>query len=207
VKSGGLRTVLTAITIIAAVLALSLLAQVAALGRQNRTDRFVIGVIGALEHYRESTAAMTIGGRRLTAVCRQHFGDVGHIARVTLDNGATLVKVGDTLEQPGRLAADEFELAGCPRPLMELLTRQLRDGRHFDLSTATVAGRRRSILRVPGAPDGLELTIDGATPTRLTLRTATVDGTSEVSYRLVAPTPWMRLPPHRLAESPVTRRR
>jgi len=127
---------------------------------------------------------MTIGGSRLSAVCTQSWQHREREVRVGLGDGRTLIDNGTTLVPAGRLDIDEFDLAGCPRPLTRWLASQINRGAPLEVSATRVFGRRVYRLRFPTVRPELELYISrrGALPVALRLASGAIRGISELSY-------------------------
>jgi hypothetical protein len=164
----------------------SFLIQVVGLARADHSDLIAVRVIAQLEQYGSSRATMTLGGTRFTAVCRDRWDHQGHVETVSLDDGRTLVMIGNRLTQKGRWALDAFELAGCPRTLARWLEVRLDEGERVTVSRWSIRKEHLYALRAPAAHFGLELVIprSGGLPIELAISGAGLHGTSEVRYGL-----------------------
>jgi len=197
-KFGDPRTLAVATATLGTLVAASFLVQAAALGRPSRADLIAMQAIGALAQYHDSRATMTINGKHLTATCRQHLGRHGRVETVAIDHGRTLRKIGNTLMQAGKLALDEFELAGCPRTLANWLATWLNRGARVELKPAKVNGTRVYAVRVPSAKLGLLLFIartDGLL-VNLTISGGGIRGTSKLKYGLPSHVSWRSVIAH-----------
>ncbi len=99
-------------------------------------------------------------------------------------DGHTLRAVGGKLLQAGSLATDEFDLAGCPRPLTKWLTNQVNTGGSIEVSSARIDGRPVYAVSFPTAKPRLSLFITrpGGLPTMLTISGRDLRGTTRLTY-------------------------
>jgi len=169
---------------LAVVLGVGFAVQAAALGRPGAKPMLVVRVVAQLVNYHDSRATMTVGRSRLSAVCRQTW--IHHQREVTIGfgDGRTLIDNGTTLVPTGQLEIDEFELAGCPRPLTEWLASQINRGAPLDVNATRVFGKRVYRLRFPTARPELELYVSrrGALPVALRIASGAIRGMSELRY-------------------------
>ena len=179
------RTLAIAATTLCAIAAASFALQAVALGRPSGAELVAVKALATMSRYGSSQATLTIDGRRIAASCTQHFNGDGHVETATLSDGQTLEKIGDRLIQPGRLAADEFALAGCPRSVTGWLRNQLKAGARIVLARTHVDGHAVYALRAPTARIPLAVYIErgSALPVELSISGRGVEGSSDVAFR------------------------
>lgn len=158
--------------------------QVAVLGRPSRTSLLVSRVAFRLVHYHRSRATITIDGKHLSAVCTQEWEGRHRVAVVRLDNGQTLREIGGKLLHAGSLALDEFDLAGCPRPLTKWLADQLNTGKSIDVRPVRIDGRPVYAVSFPSSVPRLSLVVSrpGGLPTMLIITGRDIRATARVRY-------------------------
>ncbi len=76
----------------------------------GRTER-------ALLPYRDSHASIVLAGRHMQSSCSARYRDHQRVTTVSFAGGTRLFEIGNKLVKTDKLSVDEFELAGCPRPL------------------------------------------------------------------------------------------
>jgi hypothetical protein len=154
--------------------------QAAALGRPAPAELQLVRTLRALSGEHHSQATLVLDGRRYRAVCNQAWYPHRRIAQVVTARLGVITQVGDRLRAAGPLEAGAFELAGCPRPLLRLLSAELAKGAtvHFH--------RANGVYEVSLRPDELPVDVFVAPgshlPVRLTLNGRSFDGTSRVRY-------------------------
>ena len=154
--------------------------QAAALGRPAQAELQLVRTLRALADVHRSQATLELDGRRYRAVCNQAWSPHHRIAQVVTARLGVVTQVGDRLPEVGPLETDAFELAGCPRPLLELLSRELARGAtvHFH--------RANGVYEVSLRPDEMPVDVYVAPasglPVTLTLNDGNLVGTSHVRY-------------------------
>ena len=154
--------------------------QAAALGRPSSAELQLVRTLRALSGEYRSQATLELDGHRYRAVCNQAWYPHRRIAQVVTARLGVLTQVGDRLPAAGPLQTGAFELAGCPRPLLRLLSSELAKGAtvHFH--------RANGVYEVSLRPDELPVDVFVAPasglPVRLTLNGGSLDGTSRVRY-------------------------
>jgi hypothetical protein len=178
-----LRAVAAAAAVLLVVVGGSFALQAASLGRPPRARIEAVQALRQLRLYHRSSALVTIGARTYRTTCVQRWRH-RRTARVDVAGGRDVLEVGHRLDHPTRLAQTQFELAGCPRPLLEWLASQLVRGAAVDFSTATVDGMDAYRLRVPGAHPPLDVYVGTASdlPVALALRGHRMRGRSDVAF-------------------------
>jgi hypothetical protein len=184
VSGSGLRTLAVAGATLVAVLGAGFAVQAVALGRPGPKPRLVVRIVAQLANYHDSRATITVAGSRLSAVCRQSWAHRQREVSVGLGDGQTLVENGNTLATPGRLAAEEFALAGCPRPLTKWLADQINHGAALEVNATRFFGTPVYRLRFPTAEPRLVIYVRrlSAIPVALRIVGRGVRASSELSY-------------------------
>ncbi len=180
------RTISVALATLAAIGVVAFGLQAAALGRQGSNAMLVVRVVGRLDDYHSSRAAISIAGRHLHSVCLQSWTHRRHDATVTIVGGPTLRELGNNLVSTGKLAVAEFELAGCPRPLERFLASQLNRGSPIVVKPTRRAGKPVELVQFVGAHPKLELfvTRQGGFPVALSFNGGVLRGTSDIRFGL-----------------------
>jgi hypothetical protein len=182
------RASLTTLAVAAGTLALiagsGFAIQAATLGRPGRGPDLVVSAVAHLVDYHGSTGTITIDGRSLTETCTQRWHRSDRVATVELGNGATLREVGTRLLDQGDVEVDEFELAGCPRPLTHWLATQLNRGRSPTVSPVVMFGERVYRVAFPGSRLKLDLYVSRrhCFPVGLRISGHGISGVSKLSY-------------------------
>jgi hypothetical protein len=155
--------------------------QVAALGRPAPAELQLVRTLRALSGEHRSQATLVLDGHRYRAVCNQAWYPHRRIAQVVTARLGVVTQVGGRLPAAvGPLETGAFELAGCPRPLLRLLSAELAKG-------ATVRFHRANgVYEVSLRPDQMPVDVfvapASALPVRLTLNEGSLAGTSHVRY-------------------------
>lgn len=160
--------------------------QAAALGRPTDGTRELIWTLSRLQRYHRSTSLMELDGRRYTSSCADRWFPHRRVANVVLGGGEVLPEVDDHLLRRGNLAASQFELAGCPRPLDVWLSTQL--AQHGRVELLSAHGRRRAFeLLLPQAKPPVALVVGDRShlPVEIELAGARDHGQSDVHYPAV----------------------
>lgn len=180
----GLRTLAAVFVTLAAVVGGGFALQVAVLGRPSSTSLLVARVAFKLVQYHRSRSTITINGKHLSAVCTQQWQGRHRVAVVRLDNGQILREIGNKLSQAGSLAIDEFDLAGCPRPLIKWLGDQLDTGKSIDVRPLRIDGKPVYAVSFPSSEPKLSLVVTrpGGLPTMLSITGGDIRATARVSY-------------------------
>jgi hypothetical protein len=154
--------------------------QAAALGRPAPAELELVRTLHALSMVHRSEATLQLGGRRYRAVCNQAWYPHRRVAQVVTARLGIVTQVGASLRTAEPLKADAFELAGCPRPLLRLLSSELARG------AAVQFHRSGGMYEVSLSPDRLPVDVYVARasglPVRLTLNGGDLAGTSLVRY-------------------------
>jgi hypothetical protein len=188
VKGARLRTLAVAALTLAAVVGAAFALQAGALGRESMDAVLVVKMVGRLEVYRGSQAAITLQGRRLNAVCVQTWRSGKRDATVRVAGGPTLRELGNKLVSTTPLAVDEFELAGCPHALAKYLVSLLNRGLPIVVSPTRVDGLKLDAVWFRGAALKLRIYVTrrGGFPVALGIHGGGLWGTSEVRFGLLA---------------------
>jgi hypothetical protein len=184
VSGSGLRTLAATGATLGAVLVVGFAVQAVALGRPGPKPRLVVRVVAELANYHDSRATMTVAGSRLNAVCSQSWEHRQRAVSVGLGDGQKLIESGNTLLPGGQLAADEFALAGCPRPPTRWLADQINRGAPLEVNATRLFGTPVYRVRFPTARPRLVLYVRrrGALPVALRIVGGGIRGISELSY-------------------------
>jgi hypothetical protein len=159
--------------------------QAVALERPSTAQLELVKTLRSLEQLDGSWGTVRVDGRTYTARCGQHWREGVHIARVELDGLNVATEVGSQLVgRRGPLLSGEFDLAGCPRPLVGWLAGELVRGASVHFHTVDYQGKRLRELVLEPRSLPLDLYVAGSRslPARLTLSTSAVHGTSLVHY-------------------------
>ena len=154
--------------------------QAATLGRPAAAELQLVRTLRALSDVHRSQATLELDGRRYRAVCNQAWYPHRRVAQVVTARLGVVTQVGDRLPSAGPLETGAFELAGCPRPLLELLATELARGAtvHFH--------RANGVYEVSLRPDEIPVDVyvapSSGLPVRLTLNDGDLAGTSHVRY-------------------------
>lgn len=180
----ALTTLAVTTATVALVATLGFTIQAAVLGRPGRGPDLVVGAVAHLVVYRRSSATIRIAGHELSETCSQSWQRSGRVATVAVGNGLRLREVGARLLERNRLEIDEFELAGCPRPLTRWLATQLNRGSSPTIRATTLFGQRVYRVAFPGAKLKLELYVSRAHAFPIGLRISGhgITGVSELRY-------------------------
>ena len=154
--------------------------QAAALGRPPAAELELVRTLRALSVEHGSQATLELDGHSYREVCTQAWHPHRRVAQVVTAQLGVARQVGDHLVSSGPLDAGAFELAGCPRPLLRLLSSELARG-------ATVQFHRSSgVYELTLHPDVMPVDVfvapSSGLPVRLSLDEGAVDGTSHVRY-------------------------
>jgi len=184
VRRARLRTLAATLATLAAVVGAGFVVQATVLGRPAAAPQLVARVLETLKAYRRSRVRMTIDGAQLTASCRQYWQGRRRVAAVSVSSGPTIVEFGSRLGALDSPALEEFELAGCPRPLSQWLADAVNDGAHLAVTSEELDGRGVYAISAPSAAATLEVFVTraGKLPVALSLDTASIRGTSELDY-------------------------
>jgi hypothetical protein len=176
-------------SLLVAALALSAIAaggwslQAISLIRPSRSQLELVKTLRTLGDFHGSQASVQLDGRRYRTSCTQQWDSAERKFRVIVDPGLVTETgtrlAGDPLEE------GEFELAGCPRPLLDWLSAELVHGAsvHF-LSAASRQGGRldRIELRPRTLPISIEVAPATGLPVRIAFTASHLQGTSVVHY-------------------------
>lgn len=182
------RAALTTLAVAGATLAIvagsGFAIQVAALGRPGRDPLLVVRAIAHLVEFHGSTGTITIQGQQMSESCTQTWLRRSRTATVRLGDGQTLREIGTRLVETGALSVDEFELAGCPRPLTRWLASQINKGARVQVRPARVFGRRVYRLAFPTSQLKLDVYVTrrDAFPIALGIAGDGIAGISELTY-------------------------
>jgi hypothetical protein len=184
VKHGVARTAVAALASLAAVVAVGFGIQAASLGREDHDPVLVAQTVARLLPYHISRARMIVNGEHLSTVCTERWHDQRRVVTVAVSDGPTLVEVGNNLVQTSKLAVDEFELAGCPRPLRKWLATQLNRGAPLQIRATRHDGKAVLGIAVTGSKLGLKVFVTRSSrfPVALSIHGGGISGSSEVRY-------------------------
>jgi hypothetical protein len=154
--------------------------QAVALGRPAAAELELVRTLRALSDVHRSQATLELDGRRYRAVCNQAWYPHRRIAQVVTARLGVVTQVGDRLPVVGPLEAGAFELAGCPRPLLELLSKELAKGATVHFHRA--GGVYEVSLRPDEMPVDVYVAPTSRLPVQLTLNDGNLAGASRVRY-------------------------
>jgi hypothetical protein len=154
--------------------------QAAALGRPAPAELELVRTLRALSGMHRSQATLELDGHRYRAVCNQAWYPHRRVAQVVMARLGVMTQVGDRLRDAGPLETGAFELVGCPRPLLRLLSSQLARGAAVHFHRAN--GGYEVTLRPDEMPVDVFVAPASRLPVRLTLNDRNLDGTSLVHY-------------------------
>jgi pimeloyl-ACP methyl ester carboxylesterase len=179
-----LKTLSVAALVLVGIGAGGLALQRLALARPSTGQLELVKTLRALDGFHGSRATLQVDGKRYRALCTQRWHPGADVARVALGREGVVTELGNRLLDKSRLVSGEFDLAGCPRPLVNWLASELVHG-------ATVSYRRFASgpavlheveLRPRTLPIVLFLGRKGSLPVRLALTASDVRGSSVVHY-------------------------
>jgi len=156
--------------------------QAAALGRPPATELELVRMLRALAAQHGSRATLDLNGRTYRAVCTQAWTPHRRVAQVVTPRLGVAIQVGDRLVSTGALDSGAFELAGCPRPLLRVLSSDLARGVTVHLRRS--GGALELSVRPYGLPLDVFVAPTSGLPVRLSLDHGVVDGASRVRYGL-----------------------
>jgi hypothetical protein len=183
-----IRTPLVATVTLAFVGAACWALQAVALDRPSRAQLELVRTLRSLDGLHGSWGTVELGGRTYRAQCTQRWHGNVHVAQVALDGIDTVTEVGNQLVGPkGPMPNDEFDLAGCPRPLVDWLAGELVRGASVDVRTIEHDGQRLTEVRFAPRSLPLEIYVAGSRelPVGLRLSSAGVRGTSVLHYGML----------------------
>jgi len=183
-RNASARTAAVTLACLAVVVGVGFAVQAAILGRAEKNPTLVARTVAGLLHFHVSRATMIVNGKHLSTVCTERWHGAEPIATVVVAGGPKLVEIGNHLVTTSKLAVDEFELAGCPRPLRKWLATQLNRGATLDIAPTRQDGKPVLGVGIPGSELGLKLfvTRSGLFPVALSIHGGGVWGASELSY-------------------------
>ncbi len=176
------RSLLVAALTLSAIAGVGWMLQAVSLAQPTRQQLELVKTLRTLGAYDGSQAAVELDGKRYRTSCSQEWDPAAHAIRVVVDPGV-VTQTGSHLAATDPLEEGEFELAGCPRTLVNWLSAELVHGASIHFLRASGRGRLdRLELRPRTLP--LELTVAPASglPVRISFTASHLQGTSVVRY-------------------------
>jgi hypothetical protein len=177
------RTLLVALGMLATIVAAGFGLQVATLGRPGPARITLVHTLDRLSAFHTSSATIDLTGRRLVASCLDRWIGDSRASVVVLDRHTRLPEIGGHLLLDGPRSFVEFQLAGCPRPLLRWLTTELVQGTPIESRRTTADGQASFLLRLPKTRPALALVISRKTklPVELIID-GRLRGSSDLAY-------------------------
>jgi len=177
-------------SLLVAALALSAIAgggwmlQAISLVRPSSSQLELVKTLQTLGSFHGSQASIDLDGRRYRTSCTQQWDPAERKFRVVVDPGL-VTETGTRLATGKPLEEGEFELTGCPRPLLDWLSAELVHGasvRFRSTARNTSGALDRLELHPRTLPISIEVSPATGLPVRIAFRASHLDGTSEVHY-------------------------
>jgi hypothetical protein len=183
-KGCVVKALLVAASVLAVVCGACFGLQAVVLGRPNQATLELVRTLHRLNEYHRSWASLDVSGRRYTESCRDQWYPHERVAEVSVDGTMLLPEVGDHLIRKGGLETTQFDLAGCPRPLVTWLATELEHHAKVQLLAKRDDGHRVFELWLPQGHPSLELLVgpDSNLPLELELSGKHEHGESAVHY-------------------------
>ena len=189
------RSLLVAALTLSAIAGAGWALQAISLVRPSTAQLELVQTLRRLGDYRASQASVVLNGRAYHASCRQSWDAAARTARVVVDPGVAtrarlvappggVTQSGDHLDAGDRLQEGEFELAGCPRPLLDWLSSELVHGATVHFSSAEKGAGMLDRLELHPRTLPLDIYVAPSTrlPVRIALTASRLQGTSIVHY-------------------------
>lgn len=178
-----LRTAIVAVATIVGTAIVAFALQMTALGRPTNGSLALVATLHRLSKYQHSTATIDLAGHLYNTSCRDQWLGDRRAAKVLVDDRRQLLEVGGRLEDTGRIAWAEFQLAGCPRPLLHWLTTELTRYNVVDARRGEADARPAIIFRLPKARPKIAVVVSAATSLPLeVVLSGRLRGFSDLAY-------------------------